>query len=145
MTDSASTKPDEVLYFGNRIPFLESIGVQPNELRLDYASARLSFNGSLANSAGGLHGGSLMTALDFAMSAAARSSDPAGLAPSTVDMRTSFIRPAESDVEIVARCVHRGRSIAFCEATAHNNTNELVAMASGVFKLFRKSGTPHAD
>ncbi len=144
MTDSASPKPDELLYFGNRIPFLESIGVLPHELKLDYASARLNFRNSLANNAGNMHGGSLMAALDFAMSAAARSSDPAGLAPSTVDMRTSFIRPADSDIEIVARCVHRGRSIAFCEATAHNQANELVATASGVFKLSRKDGKPHA-
>jgi uncharacterized protein (TIGR00369 family) len=99
----------------------------------------------LANSAGNLHGGSLMSALDFAMSAAARSSDPAGLAPSTVDMRTSFIRPADGDIEVIARCVHRGRSIAFCEASAHSQTSELVATASGVFRLFRKGGTPHAD
>ena len=35
MTDSASPQPDELLYFGNRIPFLQSIGVQPNELRLE--------------------------------------------------------------------------------------------------------------
>jgi uncharacterized protein (TIGR00369 family) len=144
MTDSASPQPDELLYFGNRIPFLQSIGVQPNELQLDYASARLSYRSALANSAGNLHGGSLMSALDFAMSAAARSSDPAGLAPSTVDMRTSFIRPADGDIEIVARCVHRGRSIAFCEATAHNQAGELVATASGVFKLSRKDGKPHA-
>jgi uncharacterized protein (TIGR00369 family) len=144
MTDEASLKPDEVLYFGNRIPFLQSIGVQPDELKLDYASARLSFRSSSANNSGNLHGGSLMSALDFVMSAAARSSDPAGLAPSTVDMRTSFIRPADSNILVVARCVHRGRSIAFCEATAHNQAEELVATASGVFKLSRKDAKPHA-
>lgn len=147
MTNSASTppaRPDGLLYFGNRIPFLDLIGLQANELKLDEVSVSLKFNSSLANGAGNLHGGSLMSALDFAMSAAARSSDPAGLSPSTIEMRTSFIRPAEGDVEIVARCVHRGASTAFCEATAINRNNELVTTASGVFKLFRKGAASHA-
>ena len=138
-------KPEPTLYFGNRVPFLELIGLRPNELRLDHATAQLQFRTSLANGAGNLHGGSLMSALDFAMSAAARSSDPAGLTPSTVEMRTSFIRSADGDVDIIARCVHRGRSIAFCEATAHRKDGELVATASGVFKLQRKVRTADGD
>ena len=139
MTDSTA-KPGEALYFGNRIPFLELLGLHATELKLDMASAELTFNASLVNSAGFLHGGVLMSALDFAMSAAARSSDPAGLSPSTIDIRTNFIRPAPDDIEITARCVHRGGSIAFCEASATSKTVGLVATASSVFKLIRKDG-----
>jgi uncharacterized protein (TIGR00369 family) len=139
MTESTAGS-EETLYFGNRIPFLDLLGLTATELTLDNVSVHLKFNASLANSAGGLHGGVLMSALDFAMSAAARSSDPSSLSPSTIDMRTSFIRPAEDNIEITARCVHRGGSIAFCEASAKSSSGGLVATASGVFKLIRKGG-----
>jgi uncharacterized protein (TIGR00369 family) len=135
-----TAEPNVNLYFGNRIPFLEVLGLKATELKLDSASAALTFNASLANGAGYLHGGVLMSTLDFAMSAAARSSDPAGLSPSTIDMRTNFIRPAPDDIEIIARCVHRGGSIAFCEASVTSRTAGLVATATGVFKLIRKEG-----
>jgi uncharacterized protein (TIGR00369 family) len=134
----------ETLYFGNRIPFLQHIGVHPGEMTPDLVSAKLDFSASLANNGGHMHGGSLMSALDFAMSAAARSSDPNELTSSTIEMKTSFIRPAESDLEIQARCIHRGRSIAFCDATARNASGDLVASASGAFKLYRKAQQGHA-
>ena len=140
MADSSET-----LYFGNRIPFLAHIGVHPGEMTPDQVSAKLHFSTSLANSGGYMHGGSLMSALDFAMSAVARSSDPNELTSSTIEMKTSFIRPAASDIEIEARCLHRGRSIAFCEATARDTEGGLVASASGVFKLSRKAAHDHAD
>src|ERR1700753_3161416 len=101
----------ERLYFGNRIPFLAHIGVHPGEMIPDQVTAKLDYSASLANSGGGMHGGSRMSALDFAMSAVVRSSDPSGLTSSTIEMKTSFIRPAVSDIAIEARCVHRGRSI----------------------------------
>jgi uncharacterized protein (TIGR00369 family) len=135
---------DETLYFGNRIPFLTHIGVHPGEMTPDHVSAKLDFSAPLANSGGYMHGGSLMSALDFAMSAVARSSDPNELATSTIEMKTSFIRPAAGDVDIDARCIHRGRSIAFCEATARDTSGDLVATASGVFKLSRKATQGHA-
>jgi uncharacterized protein (TIGR00369 family) len=135
---------DETLYFGNRIPFLAHIGVRPGEMTPDRVSAKLDFSAPLANSGGYMHGGSLMSALDFAMSAVARSSEPDELMSSTIEMKTSFIRPAVSHVEIEARCIHRGRSIAFCEATARDSKGELVANASGVFKMSRKAAQGHA-
>ena len=76
-----------------------------------------------------MYGGSPMSAFDFAMSAVAGSSDPNELTSSTIEMKTSFIRPATSDVEIEARCIHRGRSIAFCEAAARDTKGDLVASA----------------
>jgi uncharacterized protein (TIGR00369 family) len=136
---------DETLFFGNRIPFLTHIGVHPGEMTPDRVSAKLDFSASLANYGGYMHGGSLMSALDFAMSAVSRSSEPNDLTSSTIEMKTSFIRPALSDVDIEARCLHRGRSIAFCEATARDGEGELVASASGVFKLFRKAARGHAS
>jgi hypothetical protein len=65
---------DERLYFGNHIPFLAHIGVRPGKMSPDQVSAKLDFSASLANGGGYMHGGSLMSALDFAMSAVARSS-----------------------------------------------------------------------
>jgi uncharacterized protein (TIGR00369 family) len=132
MDDSANDAG--ALHFGRRVPFLSTLGLKAGEMRRDEATVQLPFRPDLANSAGALHGGALMGALDFAMSAAARAHDP-GVMVATIDMRTSFLRPAQQDTSIIAKCVQRGRSIAFCEARAFNAAGELVATASATFKL----------
>jgi uncharacterized protein (TIGR00369 family) len=138
MTDATSNGPPADLYFGNRIPFLGHIGLVPDTMVPDRVVARMPFRPELTNSAGVVHGGAIMAALDFAMSVAARSSDPDNLLASTVDMRTSFIRAGQGDLVVEGRCLHRGRSIAFCEASARNEADEIVATASGTFKFATK-------
>ncbi len=125
-------------YFGARIPFMEHIGLVPVSISLDHAKASLPFRRELANTTGYVHGGMLMGALDFTMSAAARSGRFAGIGIATIDMNTSFLAPATTDLLVEARCLRRGRSIAFCEGDVRNSTGDLVAKASATFKLVRK-------
>jgi uncharacterized protein (TIGR00369 family) len=141
MPSPTHSTPDaqETLHFGRRIPFLGTLGLQAGEMTPKEVTVRLPFRADLTNSAGALHGGALMAALDFAMSAAARSHDAAGVQVATIDMRTSFLKPAGEDASIVAVCIQRGRSLAFCEARATNAAGELVATATGTFKLTSSS------
>jgi uncharacterized protein (TIGR00369 family) len=124
-------------YFGLTVPMLELIGLVPGELGEGKASSRLALRHEITNSRGEIQGGALMTALDFTLVAAARSKYPGIAGLTTVDMNTSFLSPATSDLTLEARCVKAGRSLAFCEGEVRDAKGELVARATGTFKIFR--------
>ena len=126
-------------YFGLRIPFLDHIGLVPGEMGNGVVTASLPLAREITNSRGEAQGGALMTALDFAMSAAVRSAHPDATGAATIDMNTSFLAPAVMDLVIEARCVKAGRSITFCEGEIRDVKGELVARATGTFKILRKS------
>lgn len=131
-------------FFGFDVPFMAHIGVVPVRLVVDHARVSLPFAADLANTSGAIHGGMLMSALDFAMSAVARSHDAEHYTVATIDMTSSFLAPALTEVEIEARCLRRGSSIAFCEAEARDTAGELVARSTGSFKLLRRHRAPDA-
>ncbi len=132
------SRSDPPLYFGSPVPFLDHIGLVDLEMAHEKVSARLPFRPDLTNGVNRLHGGALMTALDFAMAVVARGTGPDRPGVTTVDMRASFLRAADGDVTIEAFCVQRGNSIAFCEARAVDSQGRTTTTASGTFKLFRK-------
>jgi uncharacterized protein (TIGR00369 family) len=131
--------------FPIRIPFVEQMGLELHsaadgkaELRVDLAEAHL-------NSWEVAHGGVLMTMLDVAMAQAARSvqshaSDKAGVA--TIEMKTSFVRPAEGELRAVGTLLHRTSTLAFCEASVFDDGGRLCAHATGTFKYLRALPTP---
>lgn len=122
-------------YFGIDVPFMEHIGLRPVLLEEGHCRTSLSWQPELVNSRGDIHGGTMMSAFDFTLSAAARSHDPFRLGAITVDMTTHFYEPARTALTVDARCVRRGRSMAFCEGEIHDEAGKLVAVARAVFKL----------
>ena len=84
-------------YFGIDVPFMFHIGLEPVSLAPGVARTRLPMRPHLANSRGHGHGGALMSALDFTLSAAARSSNPLGLGVVTIEMSTHFLASATTD------------------------------------------------
>lgn len=129
----------DISYFGFRIPYLELLGVEPISCADDQAKTRLNIRQELLNSRGHIHGGAIMSVLDFTLSAAGRSVDPLGIGLATIDMTTSCIEPGTTDLIVEARCIRRGRSIAFCEGEARDPDGKLIAKASASFKLIRLS------
>jgi uncharacterized protein (TIGR00369 family) len=129
--------------FPVHIPFVERLGLElwsfgdgAAELRVDLAEAHL-------NSWSVAHGGVLMTMLDVAMAHAARAgpvatADPAA-APgvATIEMKTSFMRPAEGALRALGRLMHRTATLAFCEARVLDADGRLCAQATGTFKYLR--------
>lgn len=139
------------LPFPLRIPFVEQLGFElwgfgggEAEVRMDIADTHL-------NSWEVAHGGVLMTLLDVAMAHAARSSgisvessrcllqDGAGLGPGvvTVEMKTSFMRPAEGQLRAAGKLLHRSATLAFCEGSVFDATGALCAHATATFKYLR--------
>lgn len=125
-------------YFGITIPFMDLLGVEPVSIGSDHAVVRLPQRAELLNSHGHVHGGTLMSVLDFTMSAAGRGPDPKNLGMATIDMTTSFMEPAKGDLTIEARCLRRGATIAFCEGEIRDASGGLVCRATATFKLVRK-------
>ncbi len=130
-------------YFGIEVPFMAFLGLVPETLENDFCRTRLPARADLTNSRGQLHGGTLMSVLDFTLSAAARGHSPLTVGVATIEMSTHFMDAAEGDVVIEARCLRRGRSIAFCEGTvlsAKTGTPLVVGRAS--MKLLQRHNKP---
>jgi uncharacterized protein (TIGR00369 family) len=134
-----------MMKFPASIPFVETLGFELHrfeggtaELQVDLAQAHL-------NSWDVAHGGVLMTLLDVAMAHAARSihADEADRGPGvvTVEMKTSFMRPAEGRLRALGKLLHRSTTMAFCEASILDADGHLCAHATGTFKYLRKLPT----
>ncbi|WP_425259847.1 PaaI family thioesterase [Rubrivivax sp. RP6-9] len=129
------------LQFPVHIPFVEELGLElwafgdgHAELRVDLAEAHL-------NSWEVAHGGVLMTMLDVAMAHAARSIHQhlpdRGPGVATIEMKTSFMRPAEGELRAVAKLLHKTTTMAFTEGTVLDGHGRLCAHATGTFKYLR--------
>jgi uncharacterized protein (TIGR00369 family) len=129
------------LQYPVHIPFVEELGLElwgishgHAELRVDLAEAHL-------NSWEVAHGGVLMTMLDVAMAHAARSvnvrGDDFGPGVATVEMKTSFMRPAEGELRATGKLLHRTTSMAFTEGHVFNGAGDLCAHATATFKYLR--------
>jgi uncharacterized protein (TIGR00369 family) len=135
MTASATAQTD---YFGLAIPFMNFLGLVPEHIEQGYARTTLPWRQDLTNSRGDVHGGTLMSVLDFTLSAAARGSADGKEGMATIDMNTSFLSPGTGDLTIEGRCLRRGASIAFCEGDVRRADGELVARATATFKIIRR-------
>lgn len=145
------------------IPFIESLGAHLIEMGGGRALATMRPRPEHMNSWSVVHGGVLMTLLDFVMAMAGRCAHdefaeskadargPSGAERSraegsaagnaggnlTVEMKTSFIRPAKGVLTIKAQCIHTGRSLSFCEGEIVDAAGQTVARASGTFKFWK--------
>jgi len=137
------------------IPFVEALGFELHRFDGGHAELRVDLDQAHLNSWDVAHGGVLMTMLDVAMAHAARSvafhGDPArsmhasepdfGPGVVTVEMKTSFMRPAEGRLRAQAKLLHRSTTMAFCEASVLDDDGHLCAHATGTFKYLRKLPT----
>ncbi len=135
--DSTTMDFDPDSYFGIDVPFMRYLGLRTESLTADLARTYLPISDKLVNSRGDVHGGTLMSALDFTLSAAARAHDPLGLGVITVEMSTHFLEAARSDLTFEARVIRRGRRTVFCEGTAFNPDGVAVCIARATLQLIQ--------
>ncbi len=129
--------PDVETTFGIVIPFNTLCGIEAFAFVEGRSQLRLVLEPKHGNSHGTAHGGLLCTLLDVAMSTAVRLG--VGQSVVTVDMQTRFLRPGRGTLLAEGWVVKGGRSISFCEAEVRDASGELVASATGVFKLAGES------
>ena len=119
--------------FGVAIPFNTLCGIEALGYADGRSQLRLVLEPKHGNSHGTAHGGLLCTLLDVAMSTAVRLG--VGRSVGTVDMQTRFLQPGRGTLLAQGWVVKGGRFLSFCEAEIRDAGGELVASATGVFKL----------
>jgi uncharacterized protein (TIGR00369 family) len=129
------------LKFALDIPFVEALGMQLWRFEGGVAEISLDVQPTMLNSWQVAHGGVVMTLLDVVMAHAARSvrEDGQGSAPGivTVEMKTSFMRPAEGRLVATGSLLHGTSRMAFCEGSVRDAGGALCAHATGTFKYLR--------
>jgi uncharacterized protein (TIGR00369 family) len=133
------------MQFARHVPFIELLGAELLRFEEGECEIALTLRDELNNSWHVAHGGVLMTLLDVAMAHATRTPrkpeegpDPRGVV--TIEMKTTFMRPAQGRIHCTGRLMHRSAALAFCEATLVNEAGERLAHATGTFKFL--SGLP---
>lgn len=133
------------LKFPLEIPFVEELGLELHLFGEGHAEVQVDLEQAHLNSWEVAHGGVLMTMLDVSMAHAARSihAKEPGHGPGlvTIEMKTSFMRPAEGRLVAKAKVLHRSTTMAFCEGAVYDEDHHLCAHATGTFKYLRKLPT----
>ncbi len=121
------------------IPFVNDLGIEFVSADNGCAVLALDLTPRHLNSWSVAHGGVLMTLLDVAMAVAGRSLDSTAGGGITVEMKTSFVQPANAATRLLAsaHAFHRTNSLAFCEGEVRDTGGRLIAKAMGTFKYQR--------
>ena len=133
--------PRTPLQFALDIPFVQALGMQLWRFDGGFAEISLDLRPEMMNSWDVAHGGVVMTLLDVVMAHAARSvrdaTDHGTPGIVTVEMKTSFLRPATGRLMASGHLLHGTKSMAFCEGSVRDGSGALCAHATGTFKFLR--------
>jgi uncharacterized protein (TIGR00369 family) len=135
--------------FGAKIPFVDHLGFTLEKFEGGQSELHYKPHPEHLNSFAVTHGGAVMTLLDVVMATAARSVEP-GMGVVTIEMKTSFMRPAQGEPGFTlvgkGQLMHRTKSMAFTEGRIFDAQGQLCAHATGTFKyVHRKNAGAHAD
>ena len=126
--------------FGAEIPFVTLLGFTLELFESGESAIGYTPRPEHLNSFAVTHGGACMTLLDVAMAVAARSVQK-DMGVVTIEMKTSFMRPAPGDgskLTARGRLMHRTATLAFTEATIYDAKGQACAHSTGTFKYVRR-------
>ena len=130
--------------FGAYIPFVDHLGFELVFFDEGQSELRYTPEPEHMNSFNVTHGGAVMTLLDVTLATAARSVDK-GMGVVTIEMKTSFMRPAipSENGPLVAKgeLMHRTATMAFTQATVYDARGHACAHATGTFKYLKRLAT----
>lgn len=119
-------------------PYFPSlVGVEVEEVRLDYCRMRLPFKPELEQPMGLVHGGAIATLIDVVVVPAIGSNIDPGVGYSTVDMHIQYMNALVKDGAVAEGwVVKRGRSLMFCRAEVFaESTGRLLATGSLTYAI----------
>jgi uncharacterized protein (TIGR00369 family) len=125
--------------FGADIPFVHHLGFTLDLFENGESALGYTPRPEHLNSFAVTHGGACMTLLDVAMAIAARSVQK-DMGAVTIEMKTSFMRPAPGNGSLLTakgRLIHRTTTLAFTEATLYDAQGRACSHATGTFKYGR--------
>ena len=117
------------------IPFAERLGIRLVHRDVGDVILELDLNDDHMNSWQMAHGGVIMSMLDIAMATSAKTLDDASSDAATVELKTNFLKAATGRITARAFAQRTGRSLVFVEGEMRNEPQELLARATGTFKL----------
>lgn len=126
-----------MLKFGVEIPFVSHLGFTLHRMEAGEAELHYEARPEHLNSFDVTHGGASMTLLDVAMATAARSQTP-DIGVVTIEMKTSFMRPARGPLVAKGRIIERTATLAFTEGSVFDAQGRLCSHATGTFKYVRR-------
>ena len=126
--------------FGVEIPFVHHLGFElmlfeGGASQIDYTPLPEHLNSFHVT-----HGGALMTLQDVVMATAARSVEQ-DMGVVTIEMKTSFMRPAPGDgskLTARGRLIHRTATMAFTEGSVYDDQGRICSHATGTFKYVKR-------
>jgi uncharacterized protein (TIGR00369 family) len=105
--------------------FPRLVGLQVEEIRIDYCRMRLPWRFELTQPAGVVHGGAIATLIDSVVVPAIGAGYPERRPMVTIDLQIQFMSAVvQEDVVAEGWVTQRGRAIVFCEA-------EVIGVTSG--------------
>ena len=125
------------LQFPMRLPFAESLGIELHVFGDGQAELRMDLAANHLNTWDVAHGGVVMTMLDVSMAMSTRSVHPTQGGVATIEMKTSFMRPAQGRLRAAGQVLHKTATMAFCESKLYDGQGVLCATASATFKFLR--------
>jgi uncharacterized protein (TIGR00369 family) len=131
---------EKMVGFGVEIPFVTLLGFRLTEFEGGHSEIRYAPKPEHLNSFAVIHGGALMTLLDVSMATAARSQEP-DMGIVTIEMKTSFMRPAQGLVVAKGELMHRSATLAFTQSTVFDAAGHACAHATGTFKFVKRLST----
>ncbi len=133
-----------MLDFGADIPFVKELGFALHRMHGGESELHYLARPEHTNSYGVMHGGAVMTLLDVAMATAARSDTPE-MGVVTIEMKSSFMRPARGPMVARGKLIQRTRSMAFAEAWIYDAEGQLCSQSTGTFKYVPKAQPPQGQ
>ena len=130
--------------FGAKIPFVDHLGFTLEKFEGGQSELHYAPQPEHLNSFDVTHGGAVMALLDVVMATAARSVEQ-DMGVVTIEMKTSFMRPAKvatgQKLTGLGHLLHRTRSMAFTEGRIFDAEGRLCAHATGTFKYMVRHNT----
>jgi uncharacterized protein (TIGR00369 family) len=126
-------------YFNEEVTFSKHIGAKVADVEAGRADLYVDVEDVHLNGAGSLHGGVYASLIDTAMGLSVLAL--VGVRSATIQMDVHFLGAvSEGRITCRSEVVHRTRRTATAEAKVHDAEGNLVAMGSGVFRVFEKKG-----
>jgi uncharacterized protein (TIGR00369 family) len=119
--------------------FPKFLGVELEEVRLDYARMRVRYRPEYRQPAGVMHGGVIASLVDTVVVPAVGGGYDEPRQLFTIDLALRFLAPIiNEDAVAEGWVVQRGRSIVFCDAEVRSESGTLAASANLVYKVSSK-------
>lgn len=123
--------------------FPKFLGLDLEEVRLDYARMRLPYRPEFLQPAGVWHGGAIASLIDTVVVPAVGSGYDEMRAMFTIDLQLRYLSPIPAGADAVAEgwVTRRGRSTLFCDAEVFVGEvgGELAATATLVYKVSKST------